>query len=129
MSAHHRACPQHASAPLLDRPDSTGRPTAHAAAAPYAVEPADTEARAERIRRLQRLLDERIVVLDGAMGTMIQRHALDEAGYRGARFRDYGRDLRGNNDLLVLTRDLLGWEPTGPSLIEDLDQDHYYRRA
>ncbi|MCC6173256.1 MAG: 5-methyltetrahydrofolate--homocysteine methyltransferase, partial [Gammaproteobacteria bacterium] len=53
---------------------------------------------------MRRLLEERIVLLDGAMGTMIQRHRLDEAGYRGERFRDFGRDLRGNNDLLSLTR-------------------------
>ncbi|KAA0256477.1 MAG: methionine synthase [Acidobacteria bacterium] len=47
---------------------------------------------------------ERILVLDGAMGTMIQTYRLDEAGYRGERFRDWPRDLKGNNDLLVLTR-------------------------
>ncbi|MGB8326031.1 MAG: methionine synthase, partial [Steroidobacteraceae bacterium] len=69
-----------------------------------AVERLDEQARTERIRRLRRLLEERIVLLDGAMGTLIQRHRLDEAGFRGARFRDYGRDLGGNNDLLVLTQ-------------------------
>lgn len=53
---------------------------------------------------LRSLLEERIVLLDGAMGTMIQRHSLDEAGYRGERFRDHSRDVRGNHDLLVLTR-------------------------
>jgi 5-methyltetrahydrofolate--homocysteine methyltransferase len=46
---------------------------------------------------------ERILVLDGAMGTMIQQLKLDEAGYRGERFKDWDRDVRGNNDLLVLT--------------------------
>ncbi len=50
------------------------------------------------------LLAERILILDGAMGTMIQRHKLNEADYRGARFADWPSDLKGNNDLLVLTR-------------------------
>ena len=53
---------------------------------------------------LGRLLAERIVILDGAMGTMIQGYKLDEAGYRGARFKDFARDLKGNNDLLTLTQ-------------------------
>src|SRR5262245_8096644 len=52
---------------------------------------------------LRRLAAERILVLDGAMGTMIQALGLGEAGYRGARFADWHRDLRGNNDLLNLT--------------------------
>ena len=47
---------------------------------------------------------ERILVLDGAMGTMIQNLKLDEAGYRGARFADWGQDVKGNNDLLNLTQ-------------------------
>ncbi len=50
------------------------------------------------------LLARRIVVLDGAMGTMIQRHRLNEAGYRGERFKEWHSDLRGNNDLLTLTQ-------------------------
>ena len=54
--------------------------------------------------RLERLLAERILVLDGAMGTMVQRHSLGEDDFRGERFRDHGRDLKGNNDILVLTR-------------------------
>ncbi|HSD61699.1 MAG TPA: homocysteine S-methyltransferase family protein, partial [Burkholderiales bacterium] len=52
----------------------------------------------------ERLLGERILILDGAMGTMIQRHGLQEADYRGERFRDFPRELKGNNDLLTLTR-------------------------
>jgi len=47
---------------------------------------------------------ERILVLDGAMGTMIQDERPDEAAYRGARFRDHGQDLAGNNELLTLTQ-------------------------
>src|SRR5919198_6012781 len=47
---------------------------------------------------------ERILVLDGAMGTMIQGLQFDEAAFRGARFADFHRDIRGNNDLLILTQ-------------------------
>jgi 5-methyltetrahydrofolate--homocysteine methyltransferase len=62
------------------------------------------ERRSERLARLPGLLGERILVLDGAMGTMIQRHELDESGFRGERFADHPRDLRGANDLLSLTQ-------------------------
>jgi 5-methyltetrahydrofolate--homocysteine methyltransferase len=75
-----------------------------ASAAPFAVAPVDETERQERIERLKRLLDERIVLLDGAMGTMVQQHRLDERGYRGERFLHHGRDLKGNNDILTLTR-------------------------
>ncbi|MDX1823093.1 MAG: methionine synthase, partial [Thiohalomonadales bacterium] len=54
--------------------------------------------------KFEQLLKERILLLDGAMGTMIQSYKLDEDGYRGERFRDWSSDLKGNNDLLVLTR-------------------------
>jgi 5-methyltetrahydrofolate--homocysteine methyltransferase len=57
------------------------------------------------------LLARRILVLDGAMGTMIQRHELDEADYRGTRFADHTSDLKGNNDLLTLTQ---------PEIIRDI---------
>jgi 5-methyltetrahydrofolate--homocysteine methyltransferase len=53
---------------------------------------------------LRRRLDERILILDGAMGTMVQGYRLGEADYRGERFGDWPRDLKGNNDLLVLTQ-------------------------
>ncbi|MEW8556013.1 MAG: methionine synthase [Candidatus Thiodiazotropha sp.] len=53
---------------------------------------------------VESLLRERILILDGAMGTMIQRHKLDEGDYRGERFADWPCDLKGNNDLLVLTQ-------------------------
>ena len=49
-------------------------------------------------------LKKRILVIDGAMGTMIQRYKLEEADYRGDRFKDWKSDLKGNNDLLSLTR-------------------------
>ena len=94
-----------------DRPLPAGKdsPAPRAAAAPFAVAPVDQAERQERIGRLKRLLDERIVLLDGAMGTMVQQHRLDERGYRGDRFRDHGRDLKGNNDILTLTRpDVIG---------------------
>ena len=57
-----------------------------------------------RARGLETLLRRRIVVLDGAMGTMIQAEGLDEEGFRGTRFRDWPGDLKGNYDLLVLTQ-------------------------
>jgi 5-methyltetrahydrofolate--homocysteine methyltransferase len=85
--------------------------TAPAAAAPYAIEPVDETERRTRIARLKRLLSERIVFLDGAMGTMIQLAKLDEAGYRGERLARHGHDLKGNNDILTLTR---------PQLIADI---------
>jgi 5-methyltetrahydrofolate--homocysteine methyltransferase len=53
---------------------------------------------------LRRLLQKRIVFLDGAMGTMIQRYKLEEPDFRGDRFLDHPKDLKGNNDLLSLTR-------------------------
>ncbi|HEU4787430.1 MAG TPA: methionine synthase, partial [Gemmatimonadaceae bacterium] len=55
-------------------------------------------------QQLDDILKRRVLVLDGAMGTMIQRHSLREADFRGARFASHPRDLRGDNDLLVLTR-------------------------
>jgi 5-methyltetrahydrofolate--homocysteine methyltransferase len=54
--------------------------------------------------QLRALFDQRILVLDGAMGTMVQRRKLTEADFRGERFRAHSRDLQGNNDLLILTR-------------------------
>ena len=54
--------------------------------------------------QLPDLLRQRIVILDGAMGTMIQRYKLGEADYRGERFKDHPRDLKGNNELLLFTR-------------------------
>jgi 5-methyltetrahydrofolate--homocysteine methyltransferase len=66
----------------------------------------------DRIEHLSRLLRERIVIIDGAMGTMIQQRKLDEAAFRGDRFRDWrGKELKGCNDLLNLTQ---------PEIIEDI---------
>lgn len=56
------------------------------------------------MKDISTLLKERILVIDGAMGTMIQRHKLTEADYRGARFADWPSDLKGNNDLLSITQ-------------------------
>src|SRR6185436_4114574 len=59
--------------------------------------------------RLDSLLSERVLILDGAMGTMIQRHKLQEADWRGERFKSHPHDLKGNSDVLVLTRpDVIG---------------------
>ena len=60
---------------------------------------------------IQDHLRERILIIDGAMGTMIQKHKLSEADYRGERFADFGHALQGNNDLLVLTQ---------PQIISDI---------
>jgi 5-methyltetrahydrofolate--homocysteine methyltransferase len=56
------------------------------------------------MKSIRDLLNERILIIDGAMGTMIQRHKLSEADYRGERFKDWPSDLKGNNDLLCLTQ-------------------------
>jgi len=60
--------------------------------------------RARRLDALTTALQSRILVLDGAMGTMIQRHKLDETAYRGTRFAAHSHDVKGNNDLLNLTQ-------------------------
>ena len=64
---------------------------------------------------LRKLLNDRIVIIDGAMGTMIQQHKLGESEYRGERFRDFAHDLRGNNDLLSLTQ---------PQIIEEIHRQY-----
>ncbi len=61
------------------------------------------------------ILKHRIVILDGAMGTMIQRYKLSEADYRGERFRDHGKSLKGNGDLLQITR---------PDIIESIHEQY-----
>ncbi len=66
-------------------------------------------------RALEAAAAERILIIDGAMGTMIQRYKLDEAGYRGERFKDWKRDVKGNNDLLVLTQ---------PDIIEAIHEEY-----
>lgn len=77
-----------------------------------------------RAAELPRILRERIVILDGAMGTMIQRYKLTEADYRGARFADHPKDLKGNNELLQLTKPEVireiheGYLAAGADLIE-----------
>jgi len=69
----------------------------------------------ERIDRLKEALAEQILLLDCAMGTMIQSYALEEADFRGKRFADHPKDLNGNNDLLVLTR---------PEIITEIHRDN-----
>ncbi|MFN4298279.1 MAG: methionine synthase [Thermaurantimonas sp.] len=68
-----------------------------------------------RIKLLYEAISQRILVLDGAMGTMIQRYGLDEAAYRGTRFADWPYPLKGNNDLLVLTQ---------PHIIEEIHRKY-----
>ena len=69
----------------------------------------------ERVEKLQALFRERIVFIDGAMGTMIQRYKLDEAAFRGERFRNWKRDLQGLNDLLNITR---------PQVVEEVHRQY-----
>jgi len=64
---------------------------------------------------LRQLLSQRIVLLDGAMGTMIQAHKLDEKAFRGERFANHAKDLKGCNDLLCLTQ---------PDLITEIHQQY-----
>lgn len=66
--------------------------------------------------QLEQALAERILIIDGGMGTMIQSHRLDEAAYRGERFADWPSDLKGNNDLLVLSQ---------PEIIAQIHSDYF----
>ncbi|HET9152106.1 MAG TPA: methionine synthase [Gemmatimonadales bacterium] len=77
--------------------------------------PASPFTRSSRLARLEALLAERILVLDGAMGTMLQRHRLDEAAFRGERFAAWPRDLKGDNDLLLLTQ---------PAIVADVHRQY-----
>ncbi|MBK8609176.1 MAG: homocysteine S-methyltransferase family protein [Chitinophagaceae bacterium] len=67
------------------------------------------------MKTLQDCLRERILIIDGAMGTMIQRHKLEEADYRGERFKNWHTDVKGNNDLLSITQ---------PQIIEDIHKQY-----
>jgi 5-methyltetrahydrofolate--homocysteine methyltransferase len=67
-------------------------------------------------QQLERLMAQRILVIDGAMGTMVQRRQLTESDFRGERFASHGHDLKGNNDVLVLTR---------PDVIEDIHHKYF----
>ncbi|WP_304219715.1 homocysteine S-methyltransferase family protein, partial [Phenylobacterium aquaticum] len=73
-------------------------------------------ARSDRIAKLKAISKQRILILDGSWGVMIQKRGLDEADYRGERFAHHNGQLKGNNDLLCLTR---------PDIIADL-HDAYY---
>ncbi len=71
--------------------------------------------KADRFTALQQSLASRILVLDGAMGTMIQRYKLGEKEYRGERFADFAHDVKGNNELLVLTQ---------PQIIQEIHEQY-----
>ena len=70
--------------------------------------------------RLEAAARERILIIDGAMGTMIQQYKLQEDDFRGTRFRDFHKDLKGNNDLLSITR---------PDVIEAIHRAYLEARA
>lgn len=65
---------------------------------------------------IEDILRQRIMIIDGAMGTMIQQHKLSEEDFRGEKFRDWHKDLRGNNDLLSITR---------PDIIQQIHKDYF----
>ena len=65
---------------------------------------------------IREILEKRILILDGAMGTMIQRHKLEEEDFRGDRFKDFKHPLKGNNDLLSLSR---------PDIVRDIHREYY----
>lgn len=65
--------------------------------------------------KIEDILKERILIIDGAMGTMIQRHTLEEADFRGERFKDHAFPLKGNNDILSITR---------PDIIRDIHRQY-----
>lgn len=69
---------------------------------------------------IEEILKERVLVLDGAMGTMIQRHTLEEEDFRGERFKDHHKPLKGNNDLLSITR---------PDIIKDIHEQYFQAGA
>jgi len=66
--------------------------------------------------KIEDIIKERILIIDGAMGTMIQRHTLEESDFRGERFKDHKHPLKGNNDLLSLTR---------PDIIKDIHRQYF----
>jgi 5-methyltetrahydrofolate--homocysteine methyltransferase len=68
-----------------------------------------------KLQQLTSLLEQRILILDGAMGTEIQNHKLTEEDYRGERFADFHKPIKGNNDLLSLTK---------PELIKNIHRDY-----
>src|SRR3954454_7332242 len=67
------------------------------------------------IMNIREELEKRILIIDGAMGTMIQRYKLEESDYRGDRFKDWHTDVKGNNDLLSITQ---------PKIIEEIHMQY-----
>ena len=72
--------------------------------------------REERIAHLHKEVKERVLILDGAMGTMIQRFKLKEEDFRGERFKDHGKDVKGNNELISLAQ---------PDILRDIHLQYY----
>src|SRR5688572_11294084 len=96
--------PDHSATQAVDSPRALDKSAARANAAPFSIAPVDETARKERITKLKNLLEQRIVLLGGAIGGRIDRRSLRARPCRGGRIPRYGRDVKGNNDLLVLTR-------------------------
>jgi 5-methyltetrahydrofolate--homocysteine methyltransferase len=95
--------------------DVTSTPTSSTDDVVTEVSDAERDWRPDATEALTRALEERILVIDGAMGTAIQRDRPSEAGYRGERFADWPSDLQGNNDLLTLTQ---------PDIIEGIHREY-----
>jgi methionine synthase (B12-dependent) (EC 2.1.1.13) len=74
-----------------------------------------TQTKKDLYLELKTLLDKRILVLDGAMGTMIQRYKLKEEDFRAERFKDHPKELKGNNDILCLTQ---------PEIIKSIHEEY-----
>ena len=74
---------------------------------------ASNTSRNQRIQALKDALSKRVLIIDGAMGSMIQGYKLEEADYRGERFADYHKDIKGNNDLLSITK---------PNVVKEIHQ-------
>lgn len=70
----------------------------------------------EDLMKIEDILKERILIIDGAMGTMIQRHTLEEADFRGEKFKNHSHPVKGNNDLLSITR---------PDIIKDIHRQYF----
>src|SRR4030067_3398426 len=71
-------------------------------------------------QKIKGLLNNRIMYIDGAMGTMIQSHKLTEVDFRGERFKNHSKDIKGNNDILCLTR---------PDIIKQIHLDYFLAGA
>eukprot|EP00877_Chromochloris_zofingiensis_P009668 jgi/Chrzof1/4955/Cz15g06070.t1 len=102
------------STPAAPKAASANRPSAVSAIPGYKVWQ-DPLMKSPAFDQLEQLMQQRIIYIDGAMGTMIQRHKLTEDDFRGTRYKDHSHELKGNNDILVITR---------PDVIEQIHMEY-----